>query len=95
MGSETVWVQLRCLFKVIDRGINIARQRVSDSQKHMSIWESGRMFDAASKRRDRPGSVSTLQMRHSFLKALPGFNGYSRGRCALQRHRKFHELSFF
>ena len=88
MSSEAVWSQLRRLFKVIDRGIDIARQSMSNSQKHMSIREGWRMFNAVGERCNCAFGISRLKMRHSLPKILPRLYGYSRGSCALQAHGK-------
>ena len=62
MCGEAVRVQLRSLFKVIDRRVNVARESVSNSKKHMSFRKSGRMFNAAGEFRDSFCGFGTLAL---------------------------------
>ena len=80
---------------MIDRGIDIARERMSNPQKHVSIRKGRRVLDAPGEFRDSLRGLSQLKVSQSFLKMLSGFDRYCRGRCALPDHRKFHEFSFF
>src|SRR5437867_2106399 len=95
MRREAVWVQLRGLFKMVDRGVDITRQCMSNSQKYMSIRKSGRVLDASGQFSDRFRSLSELKVSQALLKVEPGFDRYCRGGCALERYWKFHDFSFF
>jgi hypothetical protein len=51
------------------------------------------MFKALRESRNCFRSLTTLKMIHAFLEAFPRFDGYNRGRRALRRDRKFHEVT--
>ena len=95
MGRETVFVESRSRFKLIDRGIDVVRQCLRHSQEHVTISEIRRVLNAAGKCRNRLRGFSRLKMGDPFLERLPGLHG-KRGRWAgLQGIRKFYQFVLY
>ena len=73
VGRETVRLELRGKFEMINRRINFVAQGIGEAQKDVGLSKRWSQFGASGERNQRPSRITQLQQFHSSLEALDGF----------------------